>query len=54
MIRIYATCTTCRQQAAVGPEHTRDTALDLLDCLGWTDLSSWPLCPDCASWENAS
>lgn len=54
MIHIYATCTTCRMQAAVGPEHTRDAALDLLDCLGWTNLDRHPQCPDCASWENAS
>lgn len=51
MIRVHATCTSCRQQAAL-TEHDRDTAMDLLDMYGWTDLETHPLCPECASWQG--
>lgn len=49
--RIHATCTTCRQQATV-VEYDRDAAMDMLDMLGWIDLTTWPLCPTCASWQG--
>lgn len=53
MIRVYATCTSCGQDAAL-TEHDTEAAKDLLDALGWWDLDTTPLCPNCASWENAS
>lgn len=51
-VRVHATCTVCRQQGSTGPEYDHEAALDLLDCLGWTDLDTWPLCPTCASWQG--
>lgn len=51
-VRVHATCTHCRQQAAVN-EYDRDRAMDLLDALGWWDLETFPLCPQCASYPNA-
>ena len=48
MIRVYATCTSCGQDAAL-TETVRDAALNLLDALGWWDLDTTPLCPNCAA-----
>lgn len=51
MIRVYATCTSCGQDDDL-TEHDTEAAKDLFDALGWRDLDTTPLCPNCASWQG--
>ena len=51
LYQVTAICARCATVNHAPPEYDREAALDYLDALGWWDLDTTPLCPNCASWE---